>query len=100
MPQLNMFGSYDPTTITWTYSTNPLKPLAPSSLTMTAANAHCIIVESGFVRVNANVAYEEVASILSGTWDAYCFGEPDDMRQRMGDVHKVWKVESKRRPSL
>lgn len=94
MPQQDMFAASARTIITWTYSTDPLKPHDPSMFYVVVNSARNQSVEHGLCMPPTNVIHEEVAALLRATWDAYLFGEPGDVRKAVNHVHPTWSHEA------
>lgn len=90
MPQLDLYGECRRTAIHWSYSIDPLQPTDRPMFYVSVTGHGQLAVEHGLVMPPLNVVHEEVSDLLQVTWDAYLFGEPDDVRKATGSSHKRW----------
>jgi len=100
MPQLDLYGRLDRVAIHWDYSIDPTKPEEPAMLYCFVSGNRDLAVEHGLSFVPLNVVHEAVADVLASTWDAYLFGEPDDVRQTFGRTMTKWRREAATRPAV
>lgn len=98
MPQLDLYGGSNRSTISWSYSINPLRPHDPAMFYVTISGGRGAAIEYGLMMCPLNVIHEGISKALIGSWEAYLFGEVDDVRKVIGKTSKWAKIESLRRP--
>lgn len=100
MPQLDLLRGPTRTAISWHYSIDPLKPEGEPMFSVMVHGPRSLTVEYGLWHPPLNVIHEAVTEMLVGSWEAYLFGEPDDVRKAIGAAKRKWGKQSAARRSL